>query len=101
MEDGCQIEGTLQLISKKWALLIIKNLLDSEKMRFNELNKGLNGISSKTLTLRLRELEGLGLIRRECFAEIPPKVEYSLTEKGMELGKSLAPLSEWSAKWGG
>ncbi len=100
MENGCKIEGIIQLISKKWALLVIKNLSENETMRYNELVKGLNGISPKTLGLRLKELEGLGVIRREHFAEIPPRVEYSLTEKGIDLGKVLQHITAWSEKWG-
>lgn len=100
MENGCKIEGIIQLISKKWALLIIKNLSEKETMRYNELVRGLNGISPKTLGLRLKELEGLGMIRREHFPEIPPRVEYSLTEKGVEFGRVLQHITEWSEKWG-
>jgi DNA-binding HxlR family transcriptional regulator len=100
MDDECQIEGTMEFLSRKWTLLLIKNLSDNGRMRYNHIKNGLNGISPKTLSERLKELERLGVVKREVFPEIPPRVEYSLTEKGIELGKSLAPLSEWSTKWG-
>lgn len=93
----CPIEGIIDVISKKWALLIINALCNRGKLRFNGLMKELGGISPKTLSDTLKELRVEGLIKRESFAEIPPRVEYSLSHDGMELGKAIMPLLEWAA----
>ena len=93
----CPLRGIIDLISKKWALLIINALGNSRKLRFNKLMETLNGISPKTLSDTLKELQAEGLIARESFAEIPPRVEYSLTKDGVELRKSIIPLLEWTA----
>lgn len=69
-----------------------------ETIRFNKIMENLNGISPKTLTDRLKELEKAGLIKREIFAEIPPRVEYSLTQDGIELRDLMIPLMEWASK---
>jgi len=100
MAGSCGIEGTMQLLSRKWTLLIIKSLIDSGTLRYRELATRLNGISPKTLSDRLKELEQQDIIRRESFPEIPPRVEYSLTEKGAELGAALKGIVDWSEKWG-
>ncbi|MDD1666788.1 MAG: helix-turn-helix transcriptional regulator, partial [Methanomicrobiales archaeon] len=78
----CPLEGVIDTISKKWALLIINILGNHGRLRFNELMSGLEGISPKTLTDTLRLLQEEELIRRDAFAEIPPRVEYSLTADG-------------------
>lgn len=83
----CPVATTVQLIGNKWKLLIIRNLLQSPQ-RFSELKKGVPGISQKVLTDNLRAMENDGLIDREVFAEVPPKVIYSLSE----IGKSLLPI---------
>lgn len=83
----CPVATTVQLIGNKWKLLIIRNLLSSPQ-RFSELKKGIPGISQKVLTDNLRAMENDGLIDREVFAEVPPKVIYSLSE----IGKSLLPI---------
>ncbi len=93
----CPLKGIIDVISKKWALLIINALGNCEKLRFNKLMEALNGISPKTLSDTLKELREEGLIKRESFAEIPPRVEYSLTKDGTELRKSIIPLLEWTA----
>ena len=93
----CPLKGIIDLISKKWALLIINALGNSRKLRFNKLMETLSGISPKTLSDTLKELQAEGLIARESFAEIPPRVEYSLTKDGVELRKSIIPLLEWTA----
>ncbi len=93
----CPIEGIIDIISKKWALLIINGLRNQGKLRFNDLMKELEGISPKTLSDTLKELQAEKLIKRESFAEIPPRVEYSLTEDGVELGKAILPLIRWAA----
>lgn len=93
----CPLKGIIDIISKKWALLIINALGNSGKLRFNKLMETLHGISPKTLSDTLKDLQAEGLINRESFAEIPPRVEYSLTTDGAELRKSIIPLLEWTA----
>lgn len=93
----CPLKGVIDVISKKWALLIINALGNYGKLRFNGLMKELNGISPKTLSDTLKDLQAEGLISRESFAEIPPRVEYSLTENGVELRKAVIPLLKWAA----
>jgi len=93
----CPLEGVIDVISKKWALLIINALGNNGKLRFNSLMEHLGQISPKTLSDTLKELQAEGLIKRESFAEIPPRVEYSLTEDGVELRKSIIPLLKWAA----
>ena len=93
----CPLKGIIDIISKKWALLIINTLGNSGKLRFNQIMGTLSGISPKTLSETLKELCSEGLVNRESFAEIPPRVEYSLTNDGIELRKSIIPLLEWTA----
>ena len=92
----CPLEGVMGVIGKKWALLVINGIGVYGRIRFNRLMKELYGISPKTLSNRLKELQAEGLIKRESFAEIPPRVEYSLTKDGAELRKSIIPLLEWT-----
>jgi len=94
----CPLEGVMEVISKKWALLIINAIGIYGRLRFNRLMEELHDISPKTLSDRLKELQAEGLIERESFAEIPPRVEYSLTKDGTELRKSVIPLVEWTIK---
>ena len=91
----CPVASTVQLIGNKWKLLIIRNLLKGAQ-RFTELKKGVPGISQKVLTDNLRSLESDGIVYREVFAEVPPKVIYSLTE----IGQSLLPIINAMADWG-
>src|SRR3990170_5863245 len=91
----CPLEGIVEVISRKWALQIIGVIGNHGKLRFNEIMERLSKISPKALTDRLRELETTGLVRREVFAEIPPRVEYSLTGDGLELRKLIIPLMKW------
>jgi DNA-binding HxlR family transcriptional regulator len=93
----CPLEGIIDVIGKKWALLIINAIGNFEKLRFNDLMEALGRISPKTLSDTLKELQVEGLIKRESFAEIPPRVEYSLTQDGVELRKSIIPLLKWAA----
>jgi len=93
----CPLEGVIDVISKKWALLVVNALGNRGRLRFNSLMEELNGISPKTLSDTLKELQVQGLIKRESFAEIPPRVEYSLTKDGAELRKSIIPLLKWAA----
>jgi len=93
----CPLRGVIDVISKKWALLIINALGNRGRLRFNGLMKELEGISPKTLSDTLKELQAEGLIKRESFAEIPPRVEYSLAQDGVELRKVIIPLLKWAA----
>ncbi|MFC1486139.1 winged helix-turn-helix transcriptional regulator [Thermoproteota archaeon] len=101
IEEGqtciCPLKGVIDIISKKWTLLIINALGNHGRLRFNKLMETLNGISPKTLSDTLKGLQTEGLITRESFAEIPPRVEYSLTKDGTELRKSIIPLLKWTA----
>ncbi|RNI15835.1 transcriptional regulator [Methanohalophilus sp. RSK] len=94
----CSLDGVINVISKKWALLIICAIGNRKKIRFNEITQNLGNISPKTLADRLKELEDFGLIEREAFAEIPPRVEYSLTEDGIEVRDAMIPLMKWTFK---
>jgi DNA-binding HxlR family transcriptional regulator len=92
----CPLRGVIDIISKKWALLVINAIGNYGRLRFNKLMEELHGISPKTLSDTLKELHTEGLIRRESFAEIPPRVEYSLTVDGAELRKAIIPLLKWA-----
>ena len=95
MDDKCcPIERTLSVINGKWTLLILRDLFDGTR-RFGELRRSLEGISPRTLSQRLRELEGQGIVSRVVYAEVPPRVEYSLTEKGNSLGAILEQMKVW------
>lgn len=94
----CPIQGIIDIVSKKWTLLIICSIGNYGKLRFNELMKELEGISPKTLSDTLKVLEREGLIQKEIFKEIPPRVEYTLKEDGIELRKAVIPLIQWAAK---
>lgn len=92
----CPVATTVQLIGNKWKLLILRNLFYSGKQRFTDFLKTIPGISRKVLTDNLRALEDNGLIEREVFAEVPPRVEYSLSE----LGNTLKPILDAMQAWG-
>ena len=92
---ACPVELTLLLISNKWKVLIIRDLLDGTK-RFSELKKSINNISQKVLTSNLREMEENDLLTRKVYPEVPPRVEYTLTD----IGYSLKPLLDDMDKWG-
>ncbi|WP_414578993.1 winged helix-turn-helix transcriptional regulator [Anabaena sp. CCY 9402-a] len=93
----CEVETTLKVIGGRWKVLIIRELL-SETKRFGELQRSLPGITQKMLTQQLRELEEDGIIHREVYAQIPPKVEYSLTPLGKSLQPILYAMHEWAVK---
>lgn len=92
---ACLVETTLTLIGNKWKVLILRDLLPGTK-RFGELKKSIGNVSQKVLTAQLRTMEDSGLINRTVYAEVPPKVEYSLTE----LGRSLKPILDALQNWG-
>lgn len=95
----CAIGGILTTISKKWALLIINKLGTKGRLRFNDLMAELDGVSPKTLSDTLKELQEERLVRRESFSEIPPRVEYFLTDEGVSLRKAIIPLLRWASEW--
>ena len=92
---ACPVETTLTLISDKWKVLIIRDLLPGTK-RFGELKKSIGSVSQKVLTAQLRQMEESGLLTRTVYPEVPPRVEYTLTE----LGQSLRPVLDALKKWG-
>ena len=94
----CPVATTVQLIGNKWKLLIIRNLLAGNQ-RFTDFIKTIPGISKKVLTDNLRALEDDGLIDREVFAEVPPRVEYSLTPLGETLRPILDAMFDWGANY--
>ena len=98
--DGtvCPIARTAEIISGKWTLLIIRDLASGVK-RFNQLERSLHGISPKTLSERLRSLEEEGIIIRQTFAEVPPRVEYSLTAKGRDLCNVIESMRSYGKRW--
>ena len=91
---ACPVETTLMLISDRWKLLIIRDLMDGTK-RFGELKKSIGSISQKVLTSNLRSMEESGLLTRKVYAEVPPRVEYTLTETGYSLKPILDSMVEW------
>ena len=92
---ACPVETTVMLIGDKWKVLILRDLLSGTK-RFGELKKSIGNVSQKVLTSQLRDMENNGLISRKVYPEVPPKVEYSLTE----LGQSLKPILDAMQNWG-
>ena len=92
---ACPVETTLTLIGDKWKVLILRDLLPGTK-RFGELRKSIGAVSQKVLTTQLRQMEDSGLIVRTVYAEVPPRVEYTLTE----LGYSLKPVLDAMGMWG-
>ena len=92
---ACPVETTLTLIGDKWKVLILRDLMLGTK-RFGELKKSIGTVSQKVLTAQLRDMEANGLVHREVYAEVPPRVEYSLTE----LGQSLKPIRDAMWNWG-
>ena len=92
---ACPVEITMGLIGEKWKVLIIRDLLTGTK-RFGELKKSVTGITQKVLTNNLRQREADGLIKRKVYAEVPPRVEYSLTKTGL----SLKPILDSMVSWG-
>ncbi|WP_047152093.1 winged helix-turn-helix transcriptional regulator [Aneurinibacillus tyrosinisolvens] len=94
----CPIEKTMSVIGGKWTFLVLRDLFHGPR-RFGELQRSLKGISPRTLSLRLKELEEEGIILRVIYSEIPPHVEYSLTEKGQTLGPVFDAMKAWGNAW--
>jgi DNA-binding HxlR family transcriptional regulator len=99
-EPACALETVLNVLGGKWTIMIIAKLLENGTMRFGELNRALPGISVRTLTLRLQELETHKLIRREVYPQIPPKVEYTLTTEGLMIENVFTELQRFGAAAG-
>lgn len=91
----CPVETTLQLLENRWRVLIIYDLIEGKK-RFGELKRNISGISQRSLTLNLRSMEEKGLVERKVYAEVPPKVEYTLSS----VGRSLIPILKSMERWG-
>lgn len=96
--DTCPIQGVIDIVSKKWSLLIVAVLGNSSKMRYNDILKELKGISPKTLADTLKKLLNAKIIERQAFNEIPPRVEYSLSEDGEKLRDSVIPIINWAVE---
>lgn len=92
---ACPVEMTLMLIGSKWKVLILRDLMPGTK-RFGELKKSIGNVSQKVLTAQLRDMEEKGLVNRKVYAEVPPRVDYTLTE----LGRSLKPILDAMQNWG-
>ena len=95
---GCPVAKTAEIIGNRWTPLILRDLEQGER-RFSELARSLHGISPKTLSERLKRLEESGVIERECFAEVPPRVEYSLTDKGVALLPVIDCMRAFGRQW--
>lgn len=94
----CPVELTLTLISNRWKALILRDLLNGT-MRFGEIKKSIGSISQKVLTANLRDMEESGLVARKVYAEVPPRVEYTLTKTGYSLKPILDAMSDWGEKY--
>jgi DNA-binding HxlR family transcriptional regulator len=92
---SCPVEQTLEIIGGRWKVLVIHELLAGTR-RFSELQRALIGVTHRTLTQQLRELEQAGIVRREVFGEVPPKVEYSLTPLGRSMRPVLMAMHQWA-----
>ena len=97
--EACPVYKTAMILDGKWTILIFRDLLANKVVRFNELRRSLGSISPKTLTERLTELEAQGLVTRKVYAEVPPRVEYSLTEKGKGLSAVFDSMAKFGDKW--
>jgi DNA-binding HxlR family transcriptional regulator len=95
---GCPVARTAQLMGNKWTPLIVRDLATGQR-RFSELERSLIGISPKTLSERLKRLEEAEVVDRQCFAEVPPRVEYSLTEKGYALIPVIEQMRSFGTRW--
>ena len=95
---ACPVETTLMLIGYKWKVLILRDLMNGT-MRFGELKKSIGTVSQKVLTAQLRDMEEKGLLTRKVYAEVPPRVEYTLTETGYSLKPVLDAMWAWGAEY--
>ena len=95
---ACPVETTLTLIGSKWKVLILRDLMPGTK-RFGELRRSVGGVSQKVLTAQLRDMEDKGLLTRKVYAEVPPRVEYTLTEPGYSLKQILDSMVAWGTDY--
>ena len=95
---ACPVETTLMLIGDKWKVLILRDLMDGTR-RFGELKKSIGTVSQKVLTAQLRDMEEKGLLTRKVYAEVPPRVEYTLTDTGYSLKPVLDAMWAWGADY--
>ncbi|MGI9451239.1 MAG: winged helix-turn-helix transcriptional regulator [Geminicoccaceae bacterium] len=95
--EGCPVEAALELIGGKWKGVALYHLME-RTIRFNELKRQMHSVTQRMLTKQLRELEADGLVKRKVYPVVPPKVEYSLTEKGQSLRPIIMALREWGEK---
>src|SRR3954469_6443541 len=96
--ESCPVTACAEILSGKWTILLIRDLADG-RSRFCELERSLEGISPRTLSLRLRALEEQGIIERKTFPEVPPRVEYTLTEKGRALVPIIEDMRSYGRQW--
>jgi DNA-binding HxlR family transcriptional regulator len=96
--EPCPVTACAEILSGKWTILLIRDLADG-RTRFGELERSLEGISPRTLSLRLRALEEHGIVERRTFPEVPPRVEYSLTEKGRALVPIIEDMRTYGREW--
>ncbi len=97
-DGACPVQRSLEILDGKWTLLVLRELLTGTK-RFGELRRAVGEVNPKTLTDRLRVLEGHDILQRQVFEEVPPRVEYTLTEKGRALAPVIQSLAVWGSKW--
>ena len=95
---ACPVETTLTLIGDRWKVLILRDLMEGTR-RFGELKKSLGGVTQKVLTANLRQMEAAGLLTRRVYAEVPPRVEYTLTSTGYSLRPVLDAIAAWGAAY--
>ncbi|MEM3300336.1 helix-turn-helix domain-containing protein [Saccharolobus sp.] len=100
-KQSCPLIGTINVISRKWFLLVLNVIGNEEKIGFNGILNMINGISPKALSDVLKLMEGMELIKKNLINSSPPRVEYSLTNKGKKLRKSIIPLLKWAADYTG
>jgi DNA-binding HxlR family transcriptional regulator len=98
MESSCPVSACAEILGGKWTILLIRDLADG-RSRFCELERSLEGISPRTLSLRLRALEEQGIVARRTYPEVPPRVEYSLTEKGQALVPIIEGMRQYGRSW--
>ena len=98
VDDTCPVCRTAEVVCGKWTLLLVRDLAEGHS-RFCELERSLSGISPRTLSLRLRALEDEGIVERHTFPEVPPRVEYALTEKGLALLPIIEDMRSYGERW--
>ncbi len=97
-KNNCEMQSALEVLGGKWTFLIVYTLLDGTK-RFKELERAVSGISTRMLVKELKSLEAHGIVNRKAYATIPPTVEYTLTEKGLQLEATMRELNTWTTSW--